>query len=215
MIDKRLYCETFSRLRASEEAKKEVFQMKENKKRVRMPRALRTAAIAAVLTVALAVTAGATDLPRTIALAVSAVFTNYQETWSDGYQSVYAATDEEGNAYTVTVRQGSLLYWEDDRLMLSAAGGTVDITDELTENGTYHFEKTVGDSTVVVDVTGTTQDWVMTEEWNGGGESYQTVITSKDAAEVDVQNGITTVTEGTDADGGKTAVTVTEAGTGD
>ena len=32
MIDKRLYCETFSRLCASEEAKKEVFQMMKEKK---------------------------------------------------------------------------------------------------------------------------------------------------------------------------------------
>ena len=32
MIDKKLYCETFSRLRASEEAKKEVLQMKEKKR---------------------------------------------------------------------------------------------------------------------------------------------------------------------------------------
>lgn len=210
MIDKRLYCETFSRLRASEEAKKEVFQMKENKKHVRMPRALRTAAIAAALAVALAVTAGATELPRTIALAVSAVFTNYQELWSDGYRSVYAATDEGGNGYTVTVRQGPLLYWEDDRLMLSAAGETVDVTDELTENGKYHFEKTEEGNTVVVDVTGTTQDWTMTEVWNDGWESCQTVVTSADMAAVDVRDGITTVTEGTGADDERTATTVME-----
>lgn len=214
MIDKKLYCETFSRLHASEEAKKEVFQMKENR-RGKMPRLMRTAAIAAVLTVALAVTASATDLPKTIALAVSAVFTNYQEVWSNGYQSVYAATDEEGNEYTMTVRQGSTMYWENDRLMLSAAGETVDVTDELTETGQYHFEKTVEGSTVVVDVTGTTQDWTMTEVWNDGRESCQTVITSADMAAVDVRDGITTVTEGTGADGEGTAAAVMETAISD
>ena len=60
MIDKRLYCETFSRLCASEEAKKEVFQMmKEKKEAKRLPRVLRAGAIAAVMTVVLAVSAGA------------------------------------------------------------------------------------------------------------------------------------------------------------
>lgn len=57
MIDKKLYCETFSRLHASEEAKKEVFQMTK-KKGARIPKLLRGAAIAAAMTMALAVTAG-------------------------------------------------------------------------------------------------------------------------------------------------------------
>ena len=48
MIDKKLYCETFSRLHASEEAKKEVFQMTK-KKGARIPKLLRGAAIAAAM----------------------------------------------------------------------------------------------------------------------------------------------------------------------
>lgn len=45
MIDKRLYQETFSHLRASDQAKQEVFQkMQEMKHRKRMPRVLRGAA---------------------------------------------------------------------------------------------------------------------------------------------------------------------------
>ena len=63
MIDKRLYCETFSRLCASEEAKKEVFQMMNEKKQTRrLPRVLRAGTIAAAMTLVLAVTAGAADL---------------------------------------------------------------------------------------------------------------------------------------------------------
>lgn len=50
MIDKRLYQETFSHLRASDQAKQEVFQkMQEMKHRKRMPRVLRGAAIAAAM----------------------------------------------------------------------------------------------------------------------------------------------------------------------
>ena len=60
MIDKRLYQETFSHLRASAQANQEVYQkMQEMKHRKRMPRVLRGAAIAAAMVLALAVTAGA------------------------------------------------------------------------------------------------------------------------------------------------------------
>ena len=63
MIDKRLYQETFSHLRASDQAKQEVFQkMQEMKHRKRMPRVLRGAAIAAAMVMALAVTAGAVNV---------------------------------------------------------------------------------------------------------------------------------------------------------
>ncbi len=59
MMDERLYRETFSRLRASDEAKKEVLvKMNETKKTTRRPwKALRAVALAAMLTLALAVTA--------------------------------------------------------------------------------------------------------------------------------------------------------------
>ena len=61
MIDKDLYRETFSRLCASDEAKKEVFHMMEKQKKIRIPKLLRGAAIAAVMTMALAVTAAAAN----------------------------------------------------------------------------------------------------------------------------------------------------------
>ena len=55
MIDKRLYQETFSHLRASDQAKQEVFQkMQEMKHRKRMPRVVRGAATAAVPVIVLA-----------------------------------------------------------------------------------------------------------------------------------------------------------------
>lgn len=50
MIDKNLYCETFSQLHASEEAKKEVFQnMQEKNTQRKMPKFLQTSAIAAAM----------------------------------------------------------------------------------------------------------------------------------------------------------------------
>ena len=63
MIDKRMYRETFSQLRASDQAKQEVLQkMQEIKHRKRMPKVLRGAAIAAAMVMALAVTAGAVNV---------------------------------------------------------------------------------------------------------------------------------------------------------
>ena len=58
MIDGKLYRETFSRLQASDEAKEEVL-LKMNKKTRRPLKALRALALAAALTLALAVTANA------------------------------------------------------------------------------------------------------------------------------------------------------------
>lgn len=92
MIDKRLYCETFSRLCASEEAKKEVFQMmNETKHRARLPGILRAGAIAAAMTMALAVTAGAVDLATG-----GMLFQSLREVWSDGYETRYEAVDRDG-----------------------------------------------------------------------------------------------------------------------
>ena len=69
MIDEKLYRETFSRLRASDEAKQEVIMRTAdmNEKKTRRPlKALRAAAIAAMLTVALAVTADGRDVDVTV-----------------------------------------------------------------------------------------------------------------------------------------------------
>ena len=59
MIDETLYRETFSRLQASEKAKKEVLEKMKNTKKMRLPRVLRGGVIAAALIAALAVSAAA------------------------------------------------------------------------------------------------------------------------------------------------------------
>ncbi|MCI8812227.1 MAG: hypothetical protein HFG12_03165, partial [Oscillibacter sp.] len=140
MIDKRLYCETFSRLCASEEAKKEVFQMMNEKKQAkRLPRVLRAGAIAAVMTVVLAVSAGAADLASG-----GALFRSLREVWSDGYETRYEAVDRDGNQLMLSVSAGARIEKRDDGkvMVLCAAGEEVNITENMARDGVYHFEKT-------------------------------------------------------------------------
>lgn len=210
MIDKNLYCETFSRLHASEEAKKEVFQMKENMhKRVRMPRLLRTAAMAAVLAMALAVTAGAVNLATD-----GAFFQTLREVWSDGYETCYEAVDEDGNLMALTVVAGSTVTERDGRMILSAVNEEIDITDEIVETGAYHHEWAMERRTVTVDVTGTQENWTLAEEvTDEDGNIYRSTFTSEDVVS-DVNIGTAVIGEGTDGDGVENIVTVTTSENG-
>lgn len=203
MIDKKLYCETFSRLHASEEAKKEVFQMKENR-RSRMPGLLRTAAIAAVMACALAVTAGAVNVATD-----GALFQILGVVWTDGYETRYEAVDEAGNRIDVAVAESSTVETKDGRMTLYAAGEEIDITDEMAETGAYHFEKVMEHRTVVVDVAGDQENWSLTETvTNEGGETYSTSFTNEDVVD-EVNIGTAVISESTDEDGVENIVTVT------
>lgn len=209
MIDKKLYCETFSRLHASEEAKKEVFQMKENKKRVRMPGLLRTAALAAALAMALAATAGAVNLATD-----GAFFQTLREVWTDGYETRYETVDEAGNVVEITATQGCSVTMEDGRMILHVAGEDIDITDEIGSDGAYHYERVMERRTIVADVTGTREDWTLVEEvTDGDGNIYRITVTSGDMA-AGIQTGTAVISEHTDENGeeGLVAVTVTECG---
>lgn len=116
MIDKRLYQETFSHLRASDQAKQEVFQkMQEMKHRKRMPRVLRGAAIAAAMVMALAVTAGAVNVATD-----GEFFRQFTIVWTSGNQ--YLAQDNQGNEVYVTVAAGEPVTKENGRLILHAQG---------------------------------------------------------------------------------------------
>lgn len=213
MIDKRLYCETFSRLCASEEAKKEVFQMMNEKKQAkRLPKVLRAAAIAAAMTVALAVTAGAADLATG-----GALFASLKMVWSDGYETKYEAVDRDGNQLVLSVAEGARIEMSEDgrAMILCAAGEEVDITEKMEQDGAYHFEKETESRSVEVDVTGSAEAWEMTETVTGSdGVSYTNRITSADV-EAMHQIGITVASEADgeagDADG-SSVVTVTNKG---
>ena len=176
MIDKRLYCETFSRLCASEEAKKEVFQMmKEKKEAKRLPRVLRAGAIAAVMTVVLAVSAGAADLASG-----GALFRSLREVWSDGYETRYEAVDQDGNQLMFSVSAGARIEKRDDGkvMVLCAAGEEVDVAGsveswELTEtvtdsDGTAYTNRFTSDDVETACKFGTT---VVTETDDGPDES--------------------------------------------
>lgn len=218
MIDKRLYCETFSRLCASEEAKKEVFQKMNERKTVRrMPKLLRGAAIAAVMTMALAVTAGAADLASG-----GALFRSIREVWSDGYETRYEAVDRDGNQMLLSVSAGAYIEKRDDGrvMVLCAAGEEVDITEKLTEEGAYHFEKSTESRAVEVDVTGSVEAWELTETvTDEDGVAYTNHFTSEDVeAEGQISTTIVRETDGVPDENGvvnSSEVTVTSKGVED
>ena len=182
MIDKKLYCETFSRLRASEEAKKEVLQMKE-KKRMRMPKILRGAAIAAAMTMALAVTAGAVNLATD-----GELFRQFTIIWSE--DNHYVAQDDQGNQVDITLMDGDLVTEEDGRLILHMNGENIDISEELEAEGVYacaydmevvHEDGSRETRTVSIQVTGSPENWTVTQD-NGDGIAYETTGGTGEAA---------------------------------
>ena len=175
MIDKRLYQETFSHLRASDQAKQEVFQkMQEMKHRKRMPRVLRGAAIAAAMVMALAVTAGAVNVATD-----GEFFRQFTIVWTSGNQ--YLAEDGQGNAVSITLVDG-VVTEEDGRLILHVDGEDIDITEELETEGVYdyaydmevvHEDGSRETRTVSIQVTGSPEQWTATQD-NGDGMVYET-----------------------------------------
>lgn len=180
MIDPNLYRETFSRLHASESAKKEVLFMKE-RKTARLPKLLRGAAIAAAMCMALAVTAGAVNLATD-----GAFFRQFTIVWTGEHELV--ATDGQGNEVYITVADQGPVWEEDGRVFVTGGDGeAVDITEELAETGRYHaaYDMTVvredgGEEvrTVTIDVTGAPGDWTAVQD---NGDGIRVTITSQDA----------------------------------
>lgn len=218
MIDKRLYCETFSRLCASEEAKKEVFQMMNEKKNARrLPKLLRGAAIAAAMAMALAVTAGAADLATG-----GTLFRSIREVWSDGYETRYEAVDQDGNQLMLSVSEGAYIEKRDDGrvMVLCAAGEEIDITENLAEDGAYHFERSLENHSVEVDVSGSTENWDLTETvTQADGTVYTNHFTSDDVeTELQISTAVVAdIDDGPDGNGvvNSSVVTVTGSDAGD
>ena len=176
MIDKRMYRETFSQLRASDQAKQEVLQkMQEMKQRKRMPRVLRGAALAAAMVMALAITAGAVNVATD-----GALFRQFTIVWTSGDQ--YLARDDQGNAVSITLVDGDVVTEEDGRLILHVDGEDIDITEELETEGVYDYaydmevvreDGSRETRTVTIEVTGTPENWTVTQD-NGDGVVYET-----------------------------------------
>lgn len=164
MIDQKLYCETFRRLRASDEAKKEVLlNMNETKKR-RPWKALRAVCIAAMLTVALAVSANAASN--------GVLFENLRIIWQDG--SHILLEDDNGNRVSVTgVSADAEL--RDGKLILTVDGTETDITGEIAEKGAYTVTAESADGRAVdVSVTGTLEDWELQTSFEEDDVDYNT-----------------------------------------
>lgn len=191
MIDERVYRETFSRLRASQQAKEEVFQMMETRKHNRrLPKVLRGAAIAAVMVMALAVTAGAVNVATD-----GELFREFLITWVEDDNLV--AVDDQGNQVYITLDQSGedLVTKENGRLILHA-NQDIDITDELVEKGSYHYEyeaKAVWEDgsqevrTITIDVTGDLDSWTVTR--SNGGDVSDTVTSGESEGGLDVTLG--------------------------
>ena len=176
MIDKRMYRETFSQLRASDQAKQEVLQkMQEIKHKKRMPKVLRGAAIAAAMVMALAVTAGAVNVATD-----GELFRQFTIVWTSGNQ--YLAEDGQGNAVSITLEDGDVVTEEGGRLILHVDGEDIDITEELAAQGVYtyaydmevvHEDGSRENRTVTIEVTGSLEQWTATQD-NGDGSVYET-----------------------------------------
>lgn len=149
MMDERLYRETFSRLRASDEAKKEVLvNMNETKKTRRPLKALRAVALAAMLTLALAVTANAASNGM--------LFENMRIIFQDNSHIVLENDAGERVEVTGTFAHAEL---RDGKLILTVDDAEFDITDEIAKNGVYTGTvKTAEGEDIGVTVTGTLED---------------------------------------------------------
>lgn len=186
-----------------------------SKRKSRLPKVLRTGAIAAAMAMALAVTAGAVNLATG-----GVFFQTLRQVWTDGYVTQYECLDSDGNPVELSVTQGSTVHeTEDGRLLLRAAGEEVDITEDLRDRGEARFEKALDQRTVQVTVTGTTEDWTLVETvTEANGDIYRSRFTSDEMpGDMTVSvSGVTVEQEEPAEDGAvrSSTVTVTENGDG-
>lgn len=171
MIDEKLYRETFSRLQASDEAKKEVL-LKMNEmsgKSARRPlRVLRTLAIAAALTLALAVTANAASNGE--------LFKTLRIIWQDG--STILMEDNLGNQITVTTSGYDNAEIRDGKLSVKGIGDGGSASSVMT--GQFTMESSDGTE---VKINVTEEPPVGVEVSTEGAASYSVNVAS-DTGEV-------------------------------
>lgn len=168
MIDEKLYRETFSRLHASGEAKKEVLlKMNEAKKTRRPLRALRVLALAAALTLALAVTANAASGGE--------LFKTLRIIWQDG--STIMMEDEQGNYITVTTNGYTNAEVKDGKLKVEGVGDGDSASSVMT--GRFTMESSDGTE---VEINVTEEPPVGVEVGAEGAVSYSVNVAGGTAA---------------------------------
>ena len=163
MMDQKLYQDTFSRLRPSEDKVQEVKKMAGEKKSRRLGRAVLTVAAACV---ALCVSAGAADAATDGALREWVEMTIVSTLKINDYKSV--DTMDDGSTMTV-IDMTADVEERDGRTILIVPGEEVDITDDLARDGVYRYERTDGETTFRAEVIGTPKDWTLTVSVNDGG----------------------------------------------
>nr|WP_325211844.1 hypothetical protein [uncultured Oscillibacter sp.] len=189
MMDESLYRETLSRLRASDEAKKEVLvkmnELNEKKTMKRPLKALRAVALAAMLTLALAVTANAAS--------DGALFENMRIIFQDDSHIVLENDAGERVEVTGVFADAEL---RDGKLILTVDNAEFDITDEIAKNGVYTGTvKSAGGADVDVTVTGTLEDCEVRLSSQDGNTDYNISTESSAAAETYTSVVTTTVTD--------------------
>lgn len=186
MMDERLYRETFSRLRASDESKKEVLlKMSEmnGKKTMKRPlKALRAVALAAMLTLALAVTANAASNGM--------LFENLRIVFQD--DSLIVLENDAGERVEV-VGTFADVELRDGKLILTVDDAEFDITEEIAESGVYQGTvKTAGGEDVDVTVTGTLEDCEIQMSCQDGDTNYN--VATESSAAVKAYTSVVTTT---------------------
>lgn len=141
--------------------------METRKQARRLPRVLRVAAMAAVMVMALAITAGAVNEATD-----GMLFRQLQITWVGADSNTLLAQDEDGNrVYLYTEPSIEEQVTQEDGRLILHADQDIDITDELAEKGSYHYEYDVTADwedgrektwTVTIDVTGDPESWSVT-----------------------------------------------------
>ena len=149
----KLYRETMEELRAPQDKLEEIIAMteKNNKKKFSVRPLLAAAAAVAVLTVG----ASAASLDSMQEFIYKIIFVHEV----DGFR-----TDLETTGGNVVVFNMSEVDVDtvDGRVMLSVGDETVDITDELAQNGVYAYQKTLEGSQINVSVIGTLEQYEVT-----------------------------------------------------
>lgn len=184
---KKLYHDTFSALRASEQRIEEVISMTEQKK---VHKRSRAALIALAACAALCVSASAANL-ATDGQFFEAL-TNLVRVNAFKQEGVL----EDGSRATIYLANADLEN-RDGRAILVVAGEETDITDELNQNGVYHYLKNDGGTICQVDVTGTAEKWSMDISTYEEGDENVMKFT-KTSEDGDVRNGVTIVSEDPD-----------------
>jgi len=155
MNDRKLFKETFSPMHVSEEAISEVMKMTQskNKKLLRLPQAVAGLCACLVLVLGLAVTANAATGGELFDGIAGMVLDIFQV---NDYKGI--GVSESGEEFTLMGTNVDLIARE-GRAILVVGEDEEDITDALTRDGAYTYERTSGGTVCRVEVTGTPEDW--------------------------------------------------------